>query len=114
MMPLRAYAAATRRAFDERPLVVILILAGALRLVAAVFSRGFFTIDDHHVLVDTADRLARGIPLPVDYKRSVLYPGSVALIMDAVRAVAAASPAVEMVVVRIVHGAFSVLSVYFA
>src|SRR2546422_10877634 len=34
--------------------------------------------------------------------------------MDAVRAVAQASPAVEMAVVRLVHGAFSVLSVYFA
>ena len=113
-MPLRTLAAASRRAFDERPLVVILIVGAALRLIAAIFSRGFFTIDDHHVLVDTADRVARGVPLPVNYGRSILYPGSVALIMDAVRAVAQASPAVEMAVVRLVHGAFSVLSVYFA
>ena len=93
---------------------MILIVGAALRLIAAIFSRGFFTIDDHHVLVDTADRVARGVPLPVNYGRSILYPGSVALIMDAVRAVAQASPAVEMAVVRLVHGAFSVLSVYFA
>src|SRR5207245_1194530 len=114
VMPMRTLAAASRRAFDERPLVVILIVGAALRLIAAIFSRGFFTIDDHHVLIDTADRVARGVPLPVNYGRSILYPGSVALIMDAVRAVAQASPAVEMAVVRLVHGAFSVLSVYFA
>src|SRR5256885_11428737 len=36
------------------------------RLIAAIFSRGFFTIDDHHVLIDTADRVARGVPLPVN------------------------------------------------
>src|SRR2546430_13548038 len=38
----------------------VLILAAVLRLVAAIFSRGFLTVDDHLVLVDTADRLASG------------------------------------------------------
>ena len=69
-----------RRAFQERPLLAILLLAAVLRITAAIFSRGFLTIDDHHVLIDTADGLATGIRLPSDYKRSILYPGSVALI----------------------------------
>ena len=111
---MRTAATAVRRAFEERPLVVVLVLGASLRLVAALFSRGFLAIDDHHVLVDTADHLARGFQLPVDYQRSILYPGAVALVMDAVRTVGDASPAVEMAVVRLVHGAFSVFSIYFA
>ncbi len=103
-----------RRAFQERPLLAILLLAAVLRITAAIFSRGFLTIDDHHVLIDTADGLATGIPLPSDYKRSILYPGSVALIMKAVRALANASPDIEMLVVRLVHAGIATLTVYCA
>ncbi|HEV2751096.1 MAG TPA: glycosyltransferase family 39 protein [Gemmatimonadales bacterium] len=105
---------AVRRTVEEHPLLAVLILAAALRLVAAIFSQGFLTIDDHLVLVDTADRLASGIPLPHDYKRSILYPGSVALVMDALRALGNTSPTVEMLVVRLIHAAGAVLGVYFA
>lgn len=103
-----------RQAVEEHPLLAVLILATALRLVAAIFSQGFLTIDDHLVLVDTADRLASGIPLPRDYKRSIFYPGSVALVMEALRALGNTSPDVEMLVVRLIHAAGGVLGVYFA
>ena len=105
---------AIRRAVEEHPLLAVLILAAALRLIAAIFSQGFLTVDDHLVLVDTADRLASGIPLPRDYKRSILYPGSVALVMRALRAMGNTSPDVEMLVVRLIHAAGGVLGVYFA
>ncbi len=103
-----------RRALEERPLLAVLILAAVLRLVAAVFSRGFLTVDDHLVLVDTADRLASGIPFPPDYKRSILYPGSVALLMAGMRALGNTSPDIEMLVLRLAHAAGAVLGVYFA
>lgn len=105
---------AVRRAVEAHPLLAVLILAAALRLVAAIFSQGFLTVDDHLVLVDTADRLASGIPLPRDYKRSILYAGSVALVMDALRALGNTPPDVEMLVVRLIHAAGGVLGVYFA
>jgi len=105
---------AIRRAVETHPLLAVLTLAAALRLTAAVFSRGFLTVDDHLVLVDTADGLASGIPLPHDYKRSILYSGSVALVMHTMRALGNTSPDVEMLVLRLLHAAGAVLGVYFA
>ena len=100
-----------RRAAQERPLLSVLVLAAAVRLVAAVFSRGFLAIDDHHVLVDAADRLVRGLGLEVAHKRSILFPGAVALVIHATQALADPSPATEMLVVRLVQAAYSLLSV---
>ena len=105
---------AIQRAFAERPLLAVLVVAAVLRLVAAIFSRGFLTVDDHLILVDTADRVARGIPFPHDFKRSILYPGSVALVMDAMRALGNRSPDVEMLVLRLMHAAGALAGVYFA
>ncbi|HYT05870.1 MAG TPA: glycosyltransferase family 39 protein [Gemmatimonadales bacterium] len=105
---------AIKRAFERNPLLAVLILGAALRVVAAYFSRGFLAIDDHHVLIYRADQLASGVPLPPDYKRSILYPGSVALMMDALRAVGHPSPDFEMLVVRLAHAGFAVLGIYFA
>src|SRR6266705_651875 len=105
---------AIKRAFERNPLLAVLILGAALRVVAAYFSRGFLAIDDHHVLIYRADQLASGVPLPPDYKRSILYPGSVALMMDSLRAVGHPSPDFEMLVVRLAHAGFAVLGIYFA
>ena len=63
---------ALRRALQERPLLAVLILAALVRATAAIFSRGFLAIDDHHVLVDAADRLVSGLGLEVEHKRSIL------------------------------------------
>jgi len=101
-----------RRVVEERPLLAVLILAAVLRLVAAVFSRGFLAIDDHHVLVDAADRLV-GPGLDTGFMRSILYPGTVALIMQATRVVDDPSPATQLLVVRLVQAAYSLFVVYF-
>jgi len=103
-----------RRAFQERPLLAVLILAAVLRLIAVFRSRGFLTVDDHLVLIDTADRVASGIGFPRDFKRSILYPGSVALVMEAMRALGNTSPDVEMLVLRVLHAAGAMLGVYCA
>ncbi|MBI1966461.1 MAG: hypothetical protein HYS40_00570 [Gemmatimonadetes bacterium] len=100
------------QAFTRRPLPFLLLLGAVVRLVAALCSPGFLTSDDHHVLVGAADTLASGLPLPADYKRSVLYPGAVALIMAGVRSVGITSPDVEMLVVRLIHAGYSLLGVY--
>jgi hypothetical protein len=102
-----------KRALDERPLLTVLILAAVLRVIAAVFSQGFFAFDDHHVLVDAADRLASGEGLDIWHQRSILYSGTVALIMRATQLVDDPSPATQLLVIRLVQAAFSLLGVYF-
>src|SRR3989454_582387 len=102
---------ALRRALQERPLLAVLLLAALVRVTAAIFSRGFLAIDDHHVLVDAAERLVSGLGLEVEHKRSILYPGVVALIMGATRTLDDPSPATQLLVVRLVQAAYSLFTV---
>ena len=110
---MRTSAAALRRAFEEHPFITVLILGAALRLITAIFSQGFLAVDDHHVLVDAAERLASGQGLEVAHRRSILYPGAVALVMRAMEAVGDSSPHHQMLVIRLLQAAFSVLDIYF-
>jgi len=92
--------------------MAVLVLAGAvLRLLAACFSPGFLAFDDHHVLVERASQLAEGVPFPPTYQRSFLYPWAVSVVMTAVRAAGMSSPAGEMLVVRLIQGAISLLAI---
>ena len=93
------------------PLAALLLVGTLLRLLAACFSPGFLAADDHHVLVDHADRLAAGIPLPHSYQRSFLYPWAVSLVMTAARAAGITAPATEMLVIRLLQGAVSLLAI---
>jgi Dolichyl-phosphate-mannose-protein mannosyltransferase len=88
-------------------------LGGLLRLLAAVFSGGFLASDDHHVVITAADQLASGIGLPLTYARSALFPGVIAAIMTVTRGIGIHDPGVEMLVVRLVQAAYSLLAVYF-
>ncbi|HLB81575.1 MAG TPA: glycosyltransferase family 39 protein [Gemmatimonadales bacterium] len=92
----------------------MLTLAAAVRVAAALFGGGFLAIDDHHVLVDAADRLVGGPGLDTGFMRSILYPGTVALIMRAAQAVDHPSPATQLLVVRLIQAVYSLFVVYFA
>ena len=91
----------------------MLVLGGLLRLLAAVFSGGFLASDDHHVVITAADQIASGIGLPLTYARSALFPGVIAGIMTVTRGIGIHDPGVEMLVVRLVQAAYSLLAVYF-
>jgi len=93
------------------PLAALLLLGASLRLLAAVFSPGFLAFDDHHVLVERASQLADGAPFPPSYQRSFLYPWTVSLVMAAVRAVGINAPATELLLVRLLQGAVSLLAI---
>jgi len=96
------------------PLIALLIFGATLRLLAALFSPGFLASDDHHVLVVRAGQLADGVPLPSSYQRSVLYPGAVSLVMRAARAAGVSAPATEMLIVRLLQAAVSLLTIVLA
>ena len=99
--------------FREHPLRTLILFGFTVRIIAAIFSKGFLTLDDHFNLVVDADTIANGIKLPLDYKDSVLYPWSVSLIMSAIRFFGNTSPDMEMLVVRLLQAAFSTLGIYF-
>ena len=91
----------------------LLILAALLRLLAAVFSQGYLATDDHHVVVNAADQIATGAGLSTTYARSALFPGVIAAIMAAARGIGIHDPGVEMLIVRLIQGAYSLLVVFF-
>ena len=89
--------------FREHPLRTLILFGFTVRIIAAIFSKGFLTLDDHFNLVVDADTIANGIKLPLDYKDSVLYPWSVSIIMSAMRFFGNTSPDIEMLVVRLLQ-----------
>jgi hypothetical protein len=91
----------------------LLVFAGLLRVLAAVFSGGFLASDDHHVVIGAADRIASGVGLPVTFERSALFPGVIAAIMSIGRHLGIHDPGVEMLLVRLVQALYSLLVVYF-
>ena len=91
----------------------VLLLGGALRLLAAVFSQGFLASDDHHVVISAADQIASGAGLPPTYARSALLPGVIAGIMTATRTLGIHDPGIEMMAVRLVQAGYSLFVVYF-
>ena len=91
----------------------MLLLGGALRLLAAVFSQGFLASDDHHVVITAADRIASGDGLPPTYARSALFPAAIAGVMTITRSLGVHDPGIEMVFVRLAQAAYSLLVVYF-
>ncbi|MFN2570473.1 MAG: glycosyltransferase family 39 protein [Gemmatimonadales bacterium] len=91
----------------------MLAVAAALRLLAAVFSGGFLASDDHHVVVAAADQIANGAGLAVTYARSALFPGIIGAIMAGTRGIGIDDPGIEMLIVRLLQAAYSLLVVYF-
>jgi len=109
--PDQSREASIRGWLAANPLAALLVFGAILRLLAALFSPGFLASDDHHVLVVRAAQLAAGIPLPPTYQRSFLYPWAVSLVMTAARAAGVSAPATEMLIVRLLQAAVSLLAI---
>jgi hypothetical protein len=91
----------------------VLLLGGALRLLAAIFSQGFLASDDHHVVINAADQIASGAGLPPTYARSALFPAAIAGVMTVTRSLGIHDPGFEMMLVRLAQAAYSLLVIYF-
>lgn len=98
---------------SRNPLPYILISGLLIRLIAAFYSKGFLTLDDHFNFVVDADMISRGFPLPADYKDSPLYPYFGATVMAIGRALGNSSPDLEMLTIRFVQGMLSLFVIYF-
>ncbi|WP_299756386.1 glycosyltransferase family 39 protein [uncultured Pontibacter sp.] len=99
------------------PLSTILIIALAIRLLAAFFSKGFAFSDDHFDVITIAQGWLNGFPLwlnePMPPRHSMLYVLLHYGIFYTLEAAGIFSPEVKMTVVRVVHALYSLLVVYF-
>ncbi len=123
MAPLRRVAAragALRErlatAWRERPLAIVVALAVALRVAAAILSRGFAFSDDHFDVVEIAQSWLDGGRAwlgRADSYRSLLYPGLHWAVLGALQATGVRDPQWNMLVVRLLNAAWSMVTVVY-
>ena len=108
--------------WDEKPLILIMGLAIVFRLLAAVFAKGWGMFDDHFIVIESSGSWAQGH----DYNEwlpgspgnhgptghNMFYPGFHFLLFTFLNWVGLTDPQGKMYVVRLLHGALSLITVY--
>ncbi len=106
-----------KKAWTNQPLNVILIIALAVRLLAAFFSKGYAFHDDHFDVIRAAQDWVDGIPhwiadaIPPNH--SMFYAAINAFIIYIAEGLGVNDPQVKMVIIRFVHAIYSLLVVYY-
>lgn len=101
----------------DNPLPVILILAAAVRLLAAVFSKGYAMSDDYFVAIGIPQEWIDGYPnwFNLDHPSgfSIVYPGLHYLLFYLLKTIDIVDPEIKMLIVRLLHAGYSMITVYF-
>jgi hypothetical protein len=106
----------------HRPLAALILIALLPRLLAAVFSGGYFAHDDHFLIVEAAGSWVDGhdynywlpwnqgeVPRPSGH--SFVYVGLHYLLLSVLRFIGLVDPELQMVVVRLLHALWSLVVV---
>lgn len=112
------------RQWKEYPLRTILILAFAIRLLAAIFSQGYGMHDDHFLVIEAPWSWSEGAdynnwlpwnqgedPKPTGH--NLFYPGFNYLQFAVMKFLGIDNPKVKMFFIRLILGLFSLLTVLF-
>jgi hypothetical protein len=98
------------------PLRTILLLALALRVLAAFFSKGYAFHDDHFDVISIAQDWVYGLTTwlhqPLPPRHSMTYTGLHYGLFWMLDAIGFTSPDTKMTLVRLLHGLYSMLTVY--
>jgi hypothetical protein len=109
--------------WEANPLKFIIILALSVRLIAAIFSKGYGMHDDHFLVVETSQSWVEGGDVMKWFSktqeenesgRSFLYPGLHYLLFKGLESCGIYDPQIKMYIVRFLHALFSLLSVYYS
>jgi 4-amino-4-deoxy-L-arabinose transferase-like glycosyltransferase len=105
-----------RALWEEHPLAVVMGLAAVLRLAAALLSAGYRAYDDHYNVVEVAQSWADGhwdLTQEGVVLRSLVYPWLHFALFKGLQDLGVDDPQAKMLVVRLLHGAWSLLTVWF-
>ena len=106
-----------RSYWETHPLILILITAGVVRLLAAIFSLGYGMHDDHFLVIELAQNWINGSTEWFDegpvIRRGLLYPGLHYLLFWFLKNLGVTDPQSKMFVVRFIHAIYSMLIVLF-
>ena len=108
--------------WEEKPLTFVLWLAVAARLIAIIFAKGWGMLDDHFLVVEVAQSWADGgdvsewLPWTAGNEgptgHSFFYAGLHYLFFSMLNFIGLENPQSRMFLVRLIHGAFSLITVY--
>lgn len=108
--------------WKENPLKLIIWLAVIARLIAAIFSKGYGMHDDHFLIIEPAQSWVDGFDhddwLPWNQAEgeerayNFFYVGIMYLILLFAKTAGISNPQTVMFIIRILHGAFSLITVY--
>jgi len=111
------------RLYQNMPLRFVILLAIAVRLISVFLSRGFGMHDDHFLVIEPAQAWLNGSnynnwlpsfsPNAVPSGHSLLYPGLHYFLFSFLDYLTITDPNIKMFIVRLLHAAFSLLTVYF-
>jgi hypothetical protein len=110
--------------FNERPLQAIMLIGLVVRMCAVLFSKGYFWHDDHFLTIEPTSSWAAGVNagdyLPgVDNDRvhpeplSFFYLGFLFSFFKIVNFLGLDNPDHQMYFMRLLHGLYSLLTIYF-
>jgi hypothetical protein len=96
---------------DEHPLIVLLFIAGFLRLLAVIFSAGYMASDDHFLVIRPAWDWINGKHTWFDggepIKRGILYPYLIFALLWTLEHLGIHDPGVQMFINRLFHAVWS-------
>lgn len=109
----------------RRPLRNVMLLALAFRILAAFFAPGYLMVDDHFLVVEAGASWADGsdynnwLPWnqegePKPHAANFAYVGTQFLVFKALNAIGVEDPQMKMRIIRLLHGVYSLLIVYFS
>lgn len=104
-----------QREIDEHPLRLLLVIGLVLRLVAALFARGYMATDDHNQVIELAASWLRGnndyLGGDSQFYRSLLYPALNYLQIAACHSLGIVHPDYVMLINRVMHAIFSLWTI---
>lgn len=100
---------------ETHPLRLLIILGFGLRLIAAIFARGYMATDDHNQVVELAAQWLRGghdyLAGDEQFYRSLAYPYVNYLQILACHAIGIVHPDLVMLINRLLHAGFSLWTI---
>ena len=109
--------------WEEQPFPTIIILAIFFRLLAVIFAKGWGMLDDHFLVIESAQSWVDGFDyndwLPGSPRNtgptghSFFYPGIHFLLFSLFKWIHLNDPQTKMMIVRLIHAAWSMITVYF-
>ncbi len=110
-----------KKYWEDKPLQVILFIAILLRLLAAIFSKGFGMHDDHFLVIEASQSWVDGYDynnwLPGSAAKpsghSWFYVGLHYLLFYFLKIIHITDPQIKMLIVRVIHAFYSLMVVYF-